>query len=341
MSPSKFSAGGADKALPVIFAPSGPVLTDPERSFFAEANPLGFILFNKPGARNIENPDQVRRLCDSLRAAVGRDCPILTDQEGGRVQRLRPPHWRAYPPMRHFGELAEAGRMDEALEQLRFVILQMAEELAGAGINVTCAPVLDVLQEATHDVIGDRAFSARPEIAGRLGVSVCRNLLAAGVVPVIKHLPGHGRAVVDSHKDLPRVGEGRDVLDKIDFEPFRIVSKSDVASGVWGMVAHIVYDAIDPDLPSSISPEVIGGTVRGAIGFEGLLLSDDLDMGALAAYGDVGRRAALCLEAGCDVALQCSGALSDMEKVAKSVPKISEKALKRLQMAADFPKIAA
>lgn len=332
---------GLENALPVILSLSGTELTAEERSFFAEVNPLGFILFNKPGAKNIDNPAQLRALTDSLREVVGRDCPILIDQEGGRVQRMRPPHWRHYLPMQRFGALAEAGHLDEALEQLRFTIMQLADDLVAAGINVDCAPVLDVLTAATHDVIGDRAFSDKPGVVGRLGLSVCRNLLAAGITPVIKHLPGHGRASVDSHKDLPHVPAPLSALNDVDFDPFRIVSKSDVADGVWGMAAHIIFDQIDPDLPSSISPTIIEDIIRGAIGFDGLLLSDDLDMGALSAYGDVAERGRKCLEAGCDVALHCSGNLADMQKLVKSVPKISEKALKRLQRAANFSKMAA
>ena len=340
MSPNNFVAGGVEKSLPVIFSIEGCVLSEQERGFFRESNPLGFILFNKPGARNIESPAQLRKLTNSLKEVVGRNCPVLIDQEGGRVQRLKPPNWRAYPPMQHFGELAETN-MDQALEELRFVILQLAEELLGVGVNVDCAPVLDVLSEVTHDVIGDRAFSERPDIVGRLGISVCRNLLAAGVTPVIKHLPGHGRGAVDSHKDLPRVLDPLSALDKIDFEPFRIVSNSDISGGVWGMAAHIVYEDIDPELPSSISPKIISDVIRSKIGFDGLLLSDDLGMDALCRYGDVAERGRLTLEAGCDIALECSGNLAVMQKLAKSVPKISEKALKRLQKSADFSKMAA
>jgi beta-N-acetylhexosaminidase len=168
LSPNNFVAGGVEKSLPVIFSIEGCVLSEQERGFFREANPLGFILFNKPGARNIESPAQLRKLTDSLKEVVGRNCPILIDQEGGRVQRLRPPNWRAYPPMRHFGELAETN-MDQALEELRFVILQLAEELLGVGVNVDCAPVLDVLSEVTHDVIGDRAFSRTARYCRAIG----------------------------------------------------------------------------------------------------------------------------------------------------------------------------
>lgn len=232
--------------------------------------------------------------------------------------------------MQSFGIMAEED-MDQALEQLRFTILQLAEELSEGGVNVNCAPVLDVLTDVTHDAIGDRAFSDKPEIVGRLGLSVCRNLLAAGITPVVKHLPGHGRGSVDSHKGLPVVSDGLDVLNGNDFEPFRIVFKSGVGPLVWGMVAHIVYDQIDADHPASVSPQIIGEVIRGTLGFDGFLVSDDLDMEALERYGPIAERAKLTIEAGCDAALYCAGDLSVMEQVIESVPNLSEKALKRLQ----------
>lgn len=295
----------------MIFSVEGSVLSAAERDFFRDSNPFGFILF----ARNFEAPDQARALTDALREAVGRDCPVLVDQEGGRVQRLKPPFWRAYPPMRRFGEAAESDP-EKALADLRFTILQMAEELLAAGINANCAPVLDVLAEDTHEVIGDRAFSQSPQIAGRLGVSVCRTLLAAGITPIIKHLPGHGRANLDSHKALPRVCAPLSVMDETDFEAFRIVCQSDIGSSIWGMAAHVVYEGIDPDHPSSVSPKVIDEIIRGRIGFRGLLLSDDLDMQALDRYGGPAARARAVLDAGCDVALYCAGDLAVMQDIA-------------------------
>lgn len=297
--------------LPVIFSVEGSVLSAAERDFFRDSQPFGFILF----ARNCESPDQLRRLTDDLKESVGRDCPVLVDQEGGRVQRLKPPFWRAYPPMRYFGELAERNP-ERALADLRFTIMQMAEDLRAAGINTDCAPVLDVLAEDTHEVIGDRAFSCDPQIVGRLGLSVCRNFLAAGITPVIKHLPGHGRATADSHKALPRVSAPLSVLDDTDFEPFRIVAQSDIGEAVWGMAAHVVYEAIDPEHPSSVSPKVIGEIIRKHIGFKGLLLSDDLDMQALDRYGGPADRARAVLEAGCDIALYCAGDLAVMQEIA-------------------------
>ncbi len=335
MSSNNFSEG-ADDAGAVIFSLKSCAVSNEERSFFKDSNPLGFILF----ARNCENPAQLKALTNDLRETLGRNCPILIDQEGGRVQRLKPPVWRQYPPMKSFGDKA-ASDMDGALEELRFTILQMAEELSECGVNVNCAPVLDVLTEATHDAIGDRAFSENPEIVARLGLSVCRHFLAAGLTPVIKHLPGHGRGKVDSHKGLPHVLASLEELKSQDFEPLRIVSKSDVGSSVWGMAAHIVYDQIDPDHPASVSPKIINDIIRGEIGFEGFLVSDDLDMEALAAYGNPAARALASIEAGCDAALYCSGELSEMEKIAKTVPNLSAKARKCLQKAAENSNMAA
>ena len=193
----------------------------------------------------------------------------------------------------------------------------------------------------THEAIGDRAFSDDPETVARLGLSVCRNFIAAGLTPVIKHMPGHGRGKVDSHKDLPHISESLDELQKTDFEPFRVVSQSDVGHAVWGMVAHILYDVLDSDHPASVSPEILQKTLREDIGFKGFLVSDDLDMDALAAYGDVAERAQACLKAGCDAALHCSGELAVMEKIAKTVPNLSAKARKTLQKAAENSNMAA
>jgi beta-N-acetylhexosaminidase len=322
-------------SLAVILSLAGETLSDTERSFFKDCNPLGFILF----ARNCKSPSQLAELTSDLKESLGRDCPILIDQEGGRVQRLKPPAWRQYPPMKDFGDMALENE-SKALEDLRFSILQLASELGDAGINVNCAPVLDVLTPQTHDAIGDRAFSDRPEIVARLGLSVCRTLLAAGITPVIKHLPGHGRALVDSHKDLPRVSVSAADLEA-DFKPFRDLAAADVGPALWGMAAHVIYEQIDPDHPASVSPRIVGDVIRKNIGFDGLLLSDDVDMAALCAYGDAAERCAASLAAGCDVALYCAGKLQIMEKIAKTVPKLAPEALRRLQKAAEFRKVAA
>jgi beta-N-acetylhexosaminidase len=329
-------ARGADNALATILSVAGPVLTENEKALFRAANPLGFILF----ARNCLDPKQLRALTQSLKDCVGRDCPILIDQEGGRVQRLKPPHWRSYPAFANFGETAKEN-MDQALEDLRFATLQIAEELREAGINVDCTPVLDVLMPETHDVIGDRSFSADPSIVGRLGLSVCRNMLAAGVTPIIKHIPGHGRGTLDSHLELPVVKTPKAELQKTDFAPFREIAGSDCGHAVWAMTAHIVYSDIDPDHPATMSERMIQSIIRQDIDFKGILLSDDVDMKALRAYGDAAACSVAALKAGCDVALHCSGKFEDMEKIAESVPKLSRKALESLQKAAELSTLAA
>lgn len=321
----------------VIFSLSGLSLTAKERDFFRQAQPFGFILF----ARNCESPVQVRKLTDDLRDCVGWHCPILVDQEGGRVQRLRPPYWRQYEPMKTYGDQAKGGDLPGSTETLRFVTLQMAEELIQAGIDVNCAPVLDVLTPQTDAVIGDRAFSNDPALVTELGLTLCREYLAAGITPVIKHIPGHGRAAADSHKELPVVEAPIQAMLHTDFAPFRGIAASDVGAAVWGMTAHVVYSAIDPDHPVTVSRPGINSIIRGLIGFDGFLLSDDLDMEALAGYGDVPERCGAVLEAGCDCALYCAGNLEIMEKIAESVPKLSQKALERLQKAAEFRKVAA
>lgn len=332
---NKGFAGGAENALAAIFSLSGPELSKDEARFFRESDPLGFILF----ARNCIDPKQLSALNASLKESVGRECPILIDQEGGRVQRLKPPHWRQYPPMKTFGDTA-VDDMDGALDALRFTTLQLGEELHGAGFNVDCAPVLDVLMPQTHDVIGDRSFSSDPVIVARLGLSVCRNLLAAGITPVIKHIPGHGRSTLDSHLDLPVVKASLDELES-DFLPFRNLASSDVAPALWGMTAHIIFTAIDAEKPVTLSELGIQGIIRDSLGFDGFLLGDDLDMKALDKYGDLGQKAVLSLEAGCDAALYCAGKLQDMKKIAESVPKLAPKSLQRLQKAAEYIRLAA
>ncbi|GJL85097.1 MAG: beta-N-acetylhexosaminidase [Micavibrio sp.] len=327
-----------EDALAVIFSLSGPELTEAERDFFRTANPFGFILF----ARNCENPEQVRKLTDDLRECVGRkDCPILIDQEGGRVQRLSPPEWRQYEPMKTYGDKAKDGDLSGAIETIRFVTLQMAQELVEAGVNVNCAPVMDVLCGETDEVIGDRAFSDDPQIVAQLGLAMCRAYLTAGITPVVKHIPGHGRAACDSHKELPVVDAPLAAMLHMDFEPFKEIAASDLADGVWGMTAHVVYSEIDPDRPVSVSQGVISNIIRGTMRFEGFLLSDDLDMEALAGFGDIPERALAVLAAGCDCALYCAGNLEIMEKIAESVPKLSPKALQRLQKAEEFRKVSA
>ena len=292
-----------------MFGCAGPVLDDYERAFFREVNPLGFILFR----RNVTSPEQVRNLVCDLRAAVGRaDAPVLVDQEGGRVARLRPPHWPEHPAARAIGELA-ARDLDEGREAAWLNGRLLAAALYDVGITIDCAPVCDVPVPQAHDVIGDRAFAEDPALVSDLARACCDGLLAGGVLPVIKHIPGHGRAGADSHHDLPVVDTGREELDATDFVPFR-----HLADQALGMVAHVVYLAIDAERPASTSPTVIADVVRGHLGFDGLLLSDDLSMGAL--QGSLSRRARDVLTAGCDVVLHCNGKIAEMREIADVTP---------------------
>jgi beta-N-acetylhexosaminidase len=277
-----------------------------ERSFFREARPLGFILF----ARNVADPEQLRALCDSLRSSVGdANAPIFIDQEGGRVARLKPPYWRERPPGRRFGELydqdPELGR-----EAAYLCARLIAHELAMVGITVNCAPVLDVPTEGAHDIIGDRAFSRDPATVIDLGRAEIEGYLDGGVLPVIKHIPGHGRAGADSHLALPKVDASADALSAHDFVTFRSLCDAPIA-----MTAHVVYEGIDPKRPATTSPKIIRDVIRGEIGFKGLLVSDDLSMAAL--KGPFSSRAKAALFAGCDVVLHCNGKMDEMKAVAK------------------------
>jgi beta-N-acetylhexosaminidase len=285
-----------------ILGCAGPTLTPDEIALYAEAKPWGFILFK----RNVEDPDQVRRLVDALRAAVGREnAPILIDQEGGRVRRLRPPHWPDYPPAAAFAQASNDPMTQRELARLGARLI--AHDLKALGVNVDCAPVLDVPQPGAHDIIGDRAFGAEVERISTLGRAYAEGLLAGGVLPVIKHIPGHGRALADSHKDLPVVEARRQQLDAVDFAPFR--ANSDMPAA---MTAHIVYTAIDRKKPATQSRKVMKA-VRKDIGFGGLIMTDDLSMQALT--GDYASRARDSIAAGCDVVLHCNGSMSEMAAV--------------------------
>ncbi|MDJ0983278.1 MAG: beta-N-acetylhexosaminidase [Kiloniellales bacterium] len=306
-------------AQAVIYGCEGPTLTDWERDFFTEADPLGFILF----ARNCVDPDQLRALVAALRAAVGRDeAPVLIDQEGGRVTRLKPPAWRAAPAAGVFDELAQSD-LESACEAAEVNARLLALELRAIGIDVDCLPLLDLRLPEGHGIIGDRALGSDPEQVIALGRAVCEGLAAAGVISVIKHMPGHGRARVDSHEALPRVDAPLETLRDSDFRPFKAL-----AAAPWGMTAHIVYTAIDPDRPATTSPKVISEIIRGEIGFDGLLLSDDLSMKALS--GGLGERAGAALAAGCDVALHCNGEPAEMEAVAAAASPLTPAAEARL-----------
>ncbi len=302
---------------PIILSCAGPVLTDEERAFFADFQPLGFIFFG----RNVTDKPQLKKLCEDVRESVGWKCPILIDQEGGRVRRLRPPHWPDYPSMKDIGDLDDKERLIETVRGI-------SNDLKEVGIDVDCAPVLDVLFPETHEAIGTRAFSSDPDIVGSLGRLACEVFIEEGITPVIKHIPGQGRSSLDSHKDLPVVSASLESLEAHDFKPFRHVLESPHADKIWAMVSHIIYDAIDPDHPASTSAKVID-LIRKSIGFKGLLVSDDLCMDALCRYGSPADRVAKTLESGMDIALYCAGHLNDMEEIAKACPPMRDESLKR------------
>lgn len=320
-----FSADDAAVApLAAVFGCAGERLSEDERRFFSDADPYGFILFR----RNCVEPAQVRALVAELRDAVGRAAPVLIDQEGGRVARLGPPHWRAAPPQGLFARLAAAD-IDRAAEAARRNAQLIALELAGLGIDVDCLPVLDVPAAGAHDIIGDRALGRAPEIVATLGRAVCDGLLAGGVLPVIKHVPGHGRATADSHESLPRVDASADELRTVDFPPFE-----SLAGMPWAMTAHVVYEALDPTAPATTSSKVVGEVIRGEIGFDGLLVSDDINMEALA--GTMVEKTHAVLAAGCDLVLHCSGDFAEMREVAEAATAMTPPALVRHAKAERF-----
>jgi len=307
--------------LPAVFGLSGTALSAGERALFREADPAGYILF----ARNCADPEQVRALTGELRDLAGREILVMADQEGGRVARLKPPHWPAFPPAGAFASLYARAPMS-AIEAARANAEAMGIVLREAGITMNCAPVLDLRHEGAHDIVGDRAFGAEPMQVAALGRAVLDGLAAAGVAGCIKHMPGHGRGPVDSHWVLPVVDATREALEA-DLAPFRALA----ARAPAGMVAHILYTALDPERPASVSPQVIAGTVRGDIGFAGLLLSDDIAMKALT--GTPAETARAVVAAGCDLALHCSGELAAMEAVAAALGEMSEGARERLERA--------
>ncbi len=303
----------------VILGCTGEELSPEERRLFHAADPVGFILFR----RNCRDPAQIRDLVAALRGAIGRDdAPILIDQEGGRVARLAPPLWRRYPSAGRLGLLPEP----QAAAAARLGGRLIANDLRGLGITVNCSPVLDLPVPGADPVIGDRAYGSEPRRVASLGRSVCEGLLEGGVLPVIKHIPGHGRASLDSHHVCPVVEAGADELSHTDFAPFRAL-----AGMPWAMTAHIVYMAIDPTAPATLSEHVISQAIRGEIGFDGVLVSDDLSMQALG--GEIGERAARALAAGCDLVLHCNGDHREMEAIAAATGPISARAAARLARA--------
>ncbi len=299
-----------------IFGCEGPILGAAERDFFRDYNPFGFIIF----ARNVETPDQLRRLTSDLRAAVGRDAPILIDQEGGRVQRMRAPHWREWLPA--LDTVERAGAKAARAMALRSMVI--ATELRAVGIDANCAPVADICGALTHPFLRNRCYGQDVETVTAIARAVADAHLKMGVLPVVKHLPGHGRAQTDSHKDLPTVRESRAALTAQDFAPFRALNDLPMA-----MTAHIVFSAYD-DLPATQSPTMIR-IIREEIGFKGLLLTDDLNMQALS--GTLAERAARSVAAGCDIALHCKGDLVEMQAVATAAGDMTIAARTRAQTA--------
>lgn len=305
-----------------ILGCSGLTLTAEERAFFRDVRPWGFILFR----RNIESPGQVRALVDALRDCTGlANAPVLIDQEGGRVQRLGPPHWRRYPPGRAYGQLAANDPLLRR-EIARLGARLIAHDLAMLGINVDCVPVLDVPDPEGHEVIGDRAYADGPEDVALMGRAAAEGLIAGGVLPVIKHIPGHGRAKADSHLDLPVVDAPTEALEARDFAPFRVLSDMPMA-----MTAHVVYSAIDPRRPATTSRRAVREVIRGRLGFDGLLMSDDLSMKALS--GGFAERARASLAAGCDVVLHCNGDMDEMKQVMAGTRTLSGRARLRAEAA--------
>ncbi|MHA1564497.1 MAG: beta-N-acetylhexosaminidase [Alphaproteobacteria bacterium] len=306
----------------ILFGCAGTKLSGQERDLFNRAQPLGFILFG----RNCQTPAQLLGLVAELRAAIGRpEAPVLIDQEGGRVARLRPPQWRANPAAANFGVLAESN-IDQAIEAAYINARLCAAELIGAGIDVNCTPVLDLARPETTAAIGNRAYAGNPEIVARLGRAVCDGHLTGGVLPVIKHLPGHGLATVDSHHELPIVKASHADLAAEDFQPFKALAAQPLA-----MTCHLLFPALDPENPATQSKSIIADRIRGEIGFDGFLLSDDISMQALG--GDIASRTAKALNAGCDAVLHCTGLFHEMEILSESVPPMTNASLARFNAA--------
>ena len=307
--------------VPAIFGLSGLTLGQDERAFFKDADPAGYILFG----RNVESREQMRALTDELRAIHGRDnLFICIDQEGGRVARMKPPVWPVYPPGEAFDRLYDIAPAT-AIEAARANAEALGLDLAEVGITVDCHPSLDVRQTGAHDVIGDRALGTDPMRVAALGRAILAGLARAGVAGCIKHIPGHGRAMADSHKELPRVDASAEDLET-DLQPFRALSDSPI-----GMTAHVLYTAWDKENPGTLSPVVVREVIRKSVGFAGLLLTDDLDMQALS--GTVPERAERAIAAGCDIALNCWAKMDDMVGIAERLPSMSEETALRLKRA--------
>ncbi len=309
-------------ASALIVGCRGLVFTPEEKAFLRRVDPWGLILFQ----RNCQSPEQIKALVASFRWLNGRsDAPVLIDQEGGRVQRLKPPLWRQYPPARLFGEMYQTDR-EAALEAVYLMTRLIAEDLYALGITVDCLPVVDLPQPDADKIIGDRAYAVEPEVVAILAAKAATGLMHGGVLPVIKHIPGHGRATADSHLELPVITTEADILRQSDFAPFKELSHLPLA-----MTAHVIYEAFDRDQPATLSPTIINEIIRGHMGFDGLIMSDDLSMKALSQSFE--RRTRQAFAAGCDVVLHCNGDMAEMDVIAHNTPRLESKSLKRAQAA--------
>lgn len=303
-----------------IYGCAGESLTPDEKALFREVSPYGFILF----ARNCKDREQIKKLIGEMRDVSGRkDVPVLIDQEGGRVMRLTPPIWRSIPPAEVFAAIAEDGRKEDARRAVYLNSRMIAHDLAELGVNVDCAPLLDVRAPGAHDIIGDRAFGSDPEQVALLGRAMCDGLMAGGVMPVIKHIPGHGRAKADSHIELPVVDTPADLLEQIDFAPFKKLSAMPYA-----MTAHVLYTALDSENVATFSAKIIT-MIREKIGFDGVLMSDDFSMKALS--GSFAERTKRAFSAGCDLALHCNGNFGEMKEIAENTPELSAATIGRIE----------
>jgi len=300
---------------------AGPALTDRERAFLRESQPWGLILFR----RNVASPEQLRGLVGETRDVLGRQAPILIDQEGGRVQRLGPPHWPAYPPGAAYGTAYDRDR-GRGLAAARLGARLIAADLFALGVDVDCLPIADVPVQGADLIVGDRAYGSEPGKVAAIAKAIAQGLADGGVLPVVKHIPGHGRAAVDSHKKLPVVEAERALLEETDFAAFVPLAELPMA-----MTAHVVFTAIDPVAPATVSATIVREVIRGSIGFYGLLMSDDISMQALS--GTVGERARAAIAAGCDIVLHCNGEMSEMIAVAAGVPRLQGEAARRAEVA--------
>ena len=296
---------------------AGPALTLEERDFLRTAQPWGLIVF----ARNVASPEQLRRLIADFRELLGRDAPVLIDQEGGRVQRLGPPHWPSYPPGAAYGELFDRNRK-MGLAAARLGARLIAADLAALGIDVDCLPLADMPVPGADQVIGDRAYGTRPDKVAAIAGAIAQGLEEGGVLPVLKHIPGHGRATADSHHKLPVVNADRATLAATDFAAFRPLAALPLA-----MTAHVVFSALDPVAPATTSVSIVRDVIRDSIGFNGLLMSDDMSMGALS--GTISERTSAAIAAGCDIVLHCNGKMPEMHEVASAAPLLAGEAARR------------